>query len=391
MADPADGVADLIARVGWLPPWAQSLLLLLLAIGVALGVHAIGVVVVRRVLTRRDAFWRSLVLRTQGPGRLTLITIALSAANQAAPLTPSAASLLRHALLICLIFLLGWICLVALDIGAALYVRGFKTDTEDNLLARKHLTQVRILRQAAAVLVALVTVGFALTTVDAVRQWGVSLLAAGGAASIVVGLALQPLLTNLIAGIQIAITQPIRLDDAVIVENEWGWIEEINVAFVVVRLWDWRRMVLPLSYFIQHPFQNWTRESSALIGTAMIYVDFAAPVEALRARLEEIAKASPLWDGRVVNLAVTDLRERVMEVRCLVSARNAGQTFDLRCEVREKMLAFLKAEHPGALPRERLVFEPEWPVSARAGDGAAARTRPSSNEAREQPAPRPGS
>jgi small-conductance mechanosensitive channel len=313
-------------------------------------------------LTRRDDFWRSLVLRTQGPGRLTLITLALAAAVQVAPLTPAEAGLIHHGLLILLILLLGWISLVALDIGAALYLRGYRTDVEDNLLARKHLTQVRILRQAAAVLVGLITLGFALTTVSAVRQWGVSLLAAGGAAGIVVGLALQPLLTNLIAGIQIAITQPIRIDDAVIVEGEWGWIEEITVAFVVVRLWDWRRMVLPLSYFIQHPFQNWTRESSALIGTVMIYVDFAAPVDVLRAKLEEIARASSLWDGKVVNLAVTDLRERVMEIRCLVSARNASQTFDLRCEVREKMMRFLTVEHPDVLPRERLAVTPPQPV-----------------------------
>jgi small-conductance mechanosensitive channel len=373
MSDPVVGLADLIARVAWLPAWAQSLLLAVLALAVALGVHAIGVLVVRRVFTRKDDFWRALVLRTQGPGRLTLITIALSAAVQVAPLTHPQANLAHHALLVCLIVLLGWISLVALDIGAALYMRGYRTDVEDNLLARKHLTQVRILRQAAAVLVALVTAGFALTTIGAVRQWGVSLLAAGGAAGIVVGLALQPLLTNLIAGIQIAITQPIRLEDAVIVEGEWGWIEEITVAFVVVRLWDWRRMVLPLSYFIQHPFQNWTRESSALIGTVMLYVDFAAPVRVMRDKLEAIAKASKLWDGKVVNLAVTDLRERTMEVRCLVSARNASQTFDLRCEVREKMMAFLAAEHSDALPRERLAAT--WGTSPGHSEGSNAGVR----------------
>jgi small-conductance mechanosensitive channel len=354
MDDPAVGLAGLLARLGWLPAWGQALLLIALALAVALGIHAVGVVIVRRLFKHRDDFWRALVLRTQGPGRLTLITVALAAAVQAAPLTPGQADVLRHVLLICLIVLLGWISLVALDISAALYMRGYRTDVDDNLLVRKHLTQVRILRQAASVLVVIVTAGVALTTVNAVRQWGISLLAAGGAAGIIVGLALQPLLTNLIAGIQIAITQPIRIDDAVIVENEWGWIEEITVAFVVVRLWDWRRMVLPLSYFIQHPFQNWTRESSALIGTVMIYVDFAAPVGAMRAKLEEIVRGSKLWDGQVVNLAVTDLRERVMEVRCLVSAHNASQAFDLRCEVREKMLAFLGAEHPEALPRERL-------------------------------------
>ncbi len=359
MDRPAAQAAEVFARIGWLPAWAQSLLLLALAVGVALAAHAVGVAIVRRVLARGDPFWRPLVLQTQGPGRLTLITIATAAAVQIAPLSAGQARYVHHALLICLILLLGWISLVALDIGAALYLRRFNTDLEDNLLARKHLTQVRILRQAAAVLVVLLTLGFALTTVDSVRQWGVSLLAAGGAAGIVVALALQPLLTNLIAGIQIAITQPIRIDDAVIVENEWGWIEEITVAFVVVRLWDWRRMVLPLSYFIQHPFQNWTRQSSALIGTVMIYVDFAAPVEAMRAKLTEIVKGSPLWNGEVVNLAVTDLRERVMEVRCLMSGRNAGQTFDLRCEVREKMLAFLQAEYPQALPRVRLASAPD--------------------------------
>ena len=356
MNDPAVKVADVIGKLSWLPAWAQSLVLFTIALAVALGLHALGVIVVRRVLTRRDDFWRALVLRTQGPGRLTLITISLSAAVQAAPLTPYEAAAVRHVLLIVFIVLVGWIGLVALDIAAALYLRGYRTDVEDNLLARKHLTQVRILRQAAAILVGLFTAGFALTTISAVRQWGISLLAAGGAAGIVVGLALQPLLTNLIAGVQIAITQPIRIDDAVIVEGEWGWIEEITVAFVVVRLWDWRRMVLPLSYFIQHPFQNWTRESSALIGTVMLYVDFAAPVEAMRERLGVIARGSKLWDGQVVNLAVTDIREHVMEVRCLVSGRNASQTFDLRCEVREKMLAFLGAEHPEALPRERLIL-----------------------------------
>lgn len=169
---------------------------------------------------------------------------------------------------------------------------------------------------------------------------------------------MQPFLTNLIAGIQIATTQPIRIDDAVIVEGEWGRIEEIGSTYVVVKLWDWRRMVLPLTYFIQKPFQNWTRESASLIGTAMVYVDYSAPIEVLRRKLEEIAAASPLWDRNVVNLAVTELSERTMQVRCLTSARNAGEAFDLRCEVREKMVAFLQEELPQALPRERFDLRP---------------------------------
>jgi small-conductance mechanosensitive channel len=309
---------------------------------------------VRRAMRHANEFWRPLIIRTRRPGRLALVIAAVAASSTVAPAPEGWADGLRHALLIGFIVLLGWTGLIALDIASAIYMRRFRVDAADNLLARKHLTQVRILRRAAIILVVIVTAGFALMTVSGVRQWGVSLLAAGGAASIIVGLALQPLLSNLIAGIQIAMTQPIRIDDAVVVESEWGNVEEITATYVVVRIWDQRRLVLPLSYFLQKPFQNWTRETSELIGVVMLHVDYAAPVAAIRSKLEEIVRASPLWDGRTVVLQVTELRERTMELRCLVSARNAGQAFDLRCEVREKLVDFLQAGHPEALPRTRL-------------------------------------
>lgn len=343
-----------LAGLDAMPPWLISLALLALGVIVALIVHALGVALARRLLRSRDAFWRSLVMRSRRPSRLALVALGLSFAARVAPLSQGQAALFQHGMLIAVILLVGWIALTALDIASTLYMRGVSLDADDNLIARKHVTQVRILHRAIATVVVLVTIGLALMTIGAVRQWGVSLLAAGGAAGLIVGLALQPLLANLIAGIQIAMTQPIRIDDAVIVESEWGTIEEIRSTYVVVKLWDLRRMVLPLTYFIQTPFQNWTRESATLIGTAMLYVDYAAPIDAMRAKLEAIVKASPLWDGQVVALQVTDLRERVMEVRCLASARNAPQTFDLRCIVREQMVAFLKAEHPDALPRDRL-------------------------------------
>lgn len=350
----ADLTSQIAARMAWAPPWVVSLSIIAASVTLALVLHGIMVAFVRRRLVQHDRFWSALAVRARRPTRLAFVVAALSLAASVAPLTADQASTGKHVLLILFVLLLGWIGLTALDIGAALYLRRFKVDVEDNLLARKHVTQIRILRRAVAVILGLVTVALALMTIPGVRQWGVSLLAAGGAAGIILGLALQPLLTNLIAGIQIAITQPIRLDDAVIVENEWGSVEEIGATYVVVRLWDWRRLVVPLSYFIQTPFQNWTRESSALIGTAMFYVDHAAPVDRLREKLEEVARASSLWDGKVVNLAVTDLTDKVMEVRCLVSGRNAGATFDLRCEVREKMMAFIAAEMPEALPRQRL-------------------------------------
>ena len=215
------------------------------------------------------------------------------------------------------------------------------------------MTQVRVLLRTAEGLVVLVTLGAALMTFDPVRQYGVSLFASAGVAGIVAGLAARPVLTNLIAGVQLAMTQPIRIDDAVVVENEWGTIEEITSTYVVVRLWDWRRMIVPLSYFIEKPFQNWTRENSALVGSAMIYVDYRAPVGVIRDKLAEIVKNSKNWDGGAVNLQVTDAKESTIELRCLMSARRAGQAFDLRCEVREKLVDFLQKHHPEALPRQR--------------------------------------
>lgn len=337
----------------WLPGWVRSLVVLALGALVALALHQALVLVVRRMISKQDTFWRELIQQTRRPSRLAALILGLGSAAPWAQLSELQLDILGRLLLIGFIVLCGWTALTALEISSQVYTRRFRIDVEDNLLARKHITQTRILRRTAAVLIVILTIAFALMTFSGVRQYGVSLLASAGAASIIAGLALQPFLTNLIAGVQIATTQPIRIDDAVIVENEWGWVEEITSTYVVIKLWDWRRMVLPLTYFIQKPFQNWTRENASLIGTAMIYVDYAAPIDVLRRKLEEIAAASPLWDRNVVNLAVTDLTERTMQVRCLVSARNAPTTFDLRCEVREKMIAFLQSELPQALPRER--------------------------------------
>jgi small-conductance mechanosensitive channel len=374
--------------LAYLESWSASLVILLLVVGAGLGVHALLSRLARRAFTARDEFWRSLIVRTRGPTRLAVVILALATSEQVAPLAPAPAHLIGHVLSISFIVLVGWIALSALDIAADIYVRRAQAKLADNLLVRKHVTQVRILERACATLIVLLTASLALMTISNVRQYGVSLLASAGAASVIVGLALQPLLSNLFAGIQIAMTQPIRINDAVLVENEWGWIDEITSTYVVVRTWDWRRLVLPLTYFIQKPFQNWTRDSTTLIGTAMFYVDYAAPIEIMRRKLSEIAAASTLWDGNVVNLAVTDLSEQTMQVRCLVSAKNADQTFDLRCEVREKMIAFLKEEHPEALPKHRL----ETPAEAAAlqGDsGMRERLAAADRPLRPQPAQSP--
>ncbi|MGB7672638.1 MAG: mechanosensitive ion channel domain-containing protein [Pseudolabrys sp.] len=203
-----------------------------------------------------------------------------------------------------------------------------------------------MLSRTLDVVLVLLTLGAALMTFPAVRQYGLSLFASAGIAGIIAGLAARPVLSNLMAGVQLAMTQPIRLYDGVTVENEYGTVEEITSTYVVVKLWDLRRLIVPLTYFIEKPFQNWTR---------VLYVDYAAPVDVIRAKFSEILKQSDKWDGRIAALKVTDFKEGTMELRCLMSARTASQTFDLRCEVREKLIAFLQKEHPEALPHSRQI------------------------------------
>lgn len=353
-----DFLRSVAARLDWAPPWVFSLLLIAIALGVAVAVYGGIVRLIRRRLRAEDSFWRPLLLRTRGPVRLAFGIAAISWAIHVAPLPARQAAPVLHGLLIAFIVLCGWAVMTALDIGASLYMRRYRVDVADNLLARKHLTQVRILRRALTVVVILLTTAFALMTVPGVRQFGVSLLAAGGAAGIIVGLALQPVLSNLLAGVQIALAQPIRIDDAVIVEGEWGNVEEITSTYVVIRIWDLRRLIVPLRYFLEKPFQNWTRESADLLGVVMLYVDYSVDVDAIRSNLKEILAGSPHWDGKVSAVQVTDVRERSMEVRILASAAGSGAAFDLRCDIREKMIAWLRTEHPGALPVDRVELRP---------------------------------
>ena len=368
--------AEITSQFGATPAWLVSLIVLAVALAAALALHELGARLVRRATRRRDVFWRELMVRIRRPSRVAVLLLAAALASNLIPISERAGAMLRHALLIGFIVLVGWAVLTAMDIASAIYMRRFRVDVSDNLAARKHLTQIRILRRVATVLVVILTAGFALMTISGVREWGVSLLAAGGAAGIIVGLALQPVLSNLFAGIQIAMTQPIRIDDAVVVAGETGHIEEINATYVVVRLWDERRLVVPLTEFLQKPFENWTRQTSSLLGSAMVQVDYTAPVDLIRGRFEEIVRASPLWDGRVVKLHVTELRERTMELRCLVSAANSGDAFDLRAEVREKLIAFLQAEHPYALPRDRqLTYDADEDQLRRPAPGSEMRRR----------------
>lgn len=229
----------------------------------------------------------------------------------------------------------------------------FRTDVTDNLRARRVHTQVAMLRKLVNFVIIVLAVASMLMVFDKVRQLGASILASAGIIGIVVGFSAQKVLGNLLAGIQLALTQPIRLDDAVVVEGEWGRVEELTLTYVVIRIWDLRRLVLPINYFLDNPFQNWTRTSADLIGTVFIYVDYTLPLDPVRKELSRIVEASPHWDGKVCVVQATDFSERTMEVRILVSAGNGGAAFDLRCEVREKLIAYINAHYPDALPRLR--------------------------------------
>jgi small-conductance mechanosensitive channel len=330
----------------------------LLAATAFIGVIAIGLLLhslVRSFFAEHSSggFLSHAIDRTR---RLVQFIVVLFSARLATSLLPAGSAtqnVFSHVFAALFVIQLGWIAKVAANLAVDRYIAGLDLTASDNLLARKAITQMRILRQALNVTIALIALALALMSFDAVRQVGVSLFASAGVAGIVAGLAARPMLENLIAGVQLALTQPLRLDDAVVINNEWGWVEEITSTYIVVRLWDWRRQVVPLSYLFQNPFTNWTRSTSSIIGTVLVYADYTLPMDVVRAKATEFVKESRLWDGTVVNIQVSDAREHVMEVRVLASASDSGRAWDLRCEIREKLIAFIRDAFPESLPRIR--------------------------------------
>ena len=335
------------------PPWAVSFVLLVSAVAVAWLLHAAILVVARRILRGRRPYLLSILNATKNPARLGLLLLALAVTLPTTPLEPETRTILARCLLLATIFLFGWIATAALEIAATIYLRKFRLDVEDNLLARKHITQIRVLVRVLDTVIILITLGFALMTFDAVRQYGVSLFASAGVAGIVVGLAARPVLSNLFAGVQLAVTQPIRIEDAVTVENEYGWVEEITSTYVVIRLWDLRRLIVPLTYFIEKPFYNWTRHAANYIGSVLLYLDYGAPVDRIRRKAAELVGQSKLASGKVTSVQVTNTRPDSIEVRILISADTAANASNLCAELREALIAFLQQEHPEALPRQR--------------------------------------
>ena len=253
-----------------------------------------------------------------------------------------------------LVFLFGAFVLnKALNILISFYMRKHSYDKSDNLKERSLHTRMRYIKIMLNIAVFVVATGFALQQFDSMRQLSNGILASAGVLGIIIGFSAQKILGNLLAGLEIAFTQPIRVDDVVVVEDEWGRIEEINSTHVVVKIWDQRRLVLPISYFVTTPFQNWTKTSADIWGTVFFYVDYMMPIDAMRDELSRILKESPDWDGKISSVQVVDTSDKTMKVRVLMSSKDSSAAWDLRCHVREKMISFLQKEYPQYLPRLR--------------------------------------
>jgi small-conductance mechanosensitive channel len=344
---------DLSETFSFAPDWAIWAALLVGVFILACLVHAGILAFAHRVFRRRRPYLSRVLDATKTPIRLTLLLIALAVALPAAPLGSDSKLIFMRCLVLGTICLIGWISLKVLHIGANFYLRNFHADVSNNLLARKHMTQVRVLVRVLDTIIVLLTLGFALMTFDTVRQYGISVFASAGVAGVIFGLAAQPVLSNLIAGIQLAMTQPIRLEDAVTVQNEYGWIEEITATYVVIRLWDQRRLIVPLNYFIQQPFYNWTRQAGANIGSVLLYLDYTAPIDRLRQTAAELVAQSKQAGAKLVNAQVTNTSTEAIELRFLVTAASIEATSNLCAELRESLIGFLQREYPEALPRRR--------------------------------------
>ena len=324
------------------------------AIVAALLVRVIAFGALRRLTRQRGTvLGQSLVRHGQRPSLWILPLLAMLAIVPSLSLPANFKLALEHLTGLGLIAALAWLAILFIEVTKDILTARYRVDVDDNLVARRVQTQFQMVHRMAVILVTVVAVAVGLMTFPEIKHIGVSLLASAGVASLVIGMAMKDTLANLIAGAQIAFSQPFRMGDAVVIAGEWGWIEEIGMMYVVVRCWDLRRLVLPVSYFLTNAFQNWTRTSADLLAYSYIYTDYTTPVEAVRQELKRILESTPMWKGKVCVLQVSDMDHYTLQLRALMDARNGGDAWDLRCLVREKLIEFLQKNYPGSLPRYR--------------------------------------
>lgn len=344
-----------------------------LAVLAALAVVQVAHYTFRR-LGRHSALLGELAARAHRPTQLVATLVALQFALRQLTSTGSWRPALLHGLLLALIAGSAWLVASLLLVLEDVALSRYRTDVQDNQHARRVHTQVTVIRRVTVAVIAVLAIGAMLVTFPTARAAGASLLASAGVAGVIAGFAAQSLLSNMFAGIQIAFSDALRLDDVVVVEQEWGRVEEITLTYVVVHIWDDRRLVLPTSYFTSKPFENWTRNSAEVLGTVELDVDWAVPMDALREEQDRVLAGTELWDGRVNVVQVTDAVGGQVRVRSLVSAVDAPTLWDLRCLVRERLVGWLRERHPAALPRFRAELDQPDPTSAHdAGVGEEAR------------------
>lgn len=345
-----------------LPPLAWNFILLGIALFAGLVIKGFFSVFIRNKTAGepRYSVFRSIGQNLGGPLSFFLPLFVLNLLLPLMELPPAIINRLHKVVEICLIVTFSWLLIKSITVVQEFVIHRWDYAKTDNLRERKIRTQLLYLRQVITGFIILLTIAAILLSFDAMRRIGAGLLTGVGIGGIVVGFAAQRSLANLLAGFQIAFTQPIRIDDVVVLEGQFGRVEEITLTYVVVHIWDDRRLVLPITYFIEKPFENWTRRSAQIIGSVFIYADYNLPLEPLRTELDQILKDHPLWDGRVKNLALTNTTEQTIEVRVLVSAANSGNAFDLRCFVREQLVAYINREFPQCLPRSRTEWD-GWP------------------------------
>ncbi|MHC4545029.1 MAG: mechanosensitive ion channel family protein [Planctomycetota bacterium] len=343
------------------PPIVKFLVALVIAIGAALLFNYILFTILRRISKRNSLIPDGSVNKhCRGVARVILLLIACRFVLpflETIDVDKKYVDTLLHIIGLLLIVSVSCFVIKLTKVLEDVIVSRFEVDVEDNLRARKVHTQLRVLRRIVIVVVGILALGTMLMTFEKIRQLGTTILASAGIIGIVVGMAAQRTIGTFIAGLQIAFTQPIRVDDVVIVENEWGRIEEITLTYVVVRIWDLRRLIVPITYFIEKPFQNWTRTTADILGSVFLYVDYTVPVEAIREELQRILGKSQHWDRKVCVLQVTNTSERTIELRALMSSSDASTAWTLRCEVREKLVSFIRKNYPEALPRVRAELE----------------------------------
>jgi small-conductance mechanosensitive channel len=340
--------------------WFFAIFLFCAALVLANVVHYVLFRILKRKETQMPGMGWGLQKYLGHPARAIFFLTCLLLALPFVPIPLNIQQNIRQGLALAMVAVLGWFVVGFIYVLQAVMLRKYDLKAADNIRARRIHTQFQVFRRMLISFVVVIDIGALLWTFNDPRIWhfGSGLLASAGIATLVIATAAKSTASNFLAGLQIALTEPIRIDDVVIVEGEWGRIEEITSAYVVVRIWDLRRLIVPLTYFIENPFQNWTRESADILGTAFLYVDYSIPVEDLRKQLDLIVHPAPQWDGKVCVLQVTNLTDRSMEIRSLVSTRNSGDGFDLRCLVREKMIAWIKQNHPETFPLTRFTSLP---------------------------------